>query len=208
MSTALDSYKSRVIGKNRAPVGVTPAVLLVNPKYGHNVGAAIRNASAYGARQVWWTGDRVQIDVAGRGRLPREERMIGYRDVDAINADYPFDAFGPEVVPVAVEVRDTSEQLPAFEHPDNAVYVFGPEDGSLPRVVLQRCHRFLFIPTHHCLNLGVAIGTILYDRLAKRQVAGLDPVRPNREYIGTPDDDPLTGALRDGKGTWDGSTSR
>jgi hypothetical protein len=28
--------------------------------------------------------------------------------------------------------------------------MFGPEDGSLDRAVLARCHRFLVIPTRHC----------------------------------------------------------
>jgi tRNA(Leu) C34 or U34 (ribose-2'-O)-methylase TrmL len=66
-----------------------------------------------------------------------------------------------------VEVRKTSELLPAFIHPADAIYVFGPEDGKIGKGILHCCHRFLVIPTRHCLNLRDAVATILYDRLMK-----------------------------------------
>jgi hypothetical protein len=47
--------------------------------------------------------------------------------------------------------------LPAFRHPEKAVYIFGPEDGGLDRAWLTRCHRFVRIPTRHCLNLACAV---------------------------------------------------
>ena len=46
-----------------------------DPKFPHNVGAAVRAASCYGVRQVWFSGDRERLDGAKRQRLPREERM-------------------------------------------------------------------------------------------------------------------------------------
>ena len=48
-----------------------------------------------------------------------------------------------------------------FDHPERALYVFGPEDGSLDRAVLAQCHRFLVIPTKHCTNLSAAVYTVL-----------------------------------------------
>jgi tRNA(Leu) C34 or U34 (ribose-2'-O)-methylase TrmL len=154
---------------------VAPAVVLVDPKFPHNVGAAVRAASCYGLGQVWFTGDRVSL-VGRRGyRLPREERMRAYQEVELRHDDAPFDAFGPAVVPVAVELRRNAESLIDFAHPDDAVYVFGPEDGSLDRAVLGRCHRFVVIPTRQCTNLAAAVYTVLYDRHAKRVAAGLEP---------------------------------
>lgn len=146
--------------------GVAPAVVLVNPKYPHNVGAVIRAASCFGARQVWFTGTRVPTIGHDGYRLPREERMKGYKDVELFNNEYPIDAF-ESATPIAVEVSDNSENLVDFDHPENAVYVFGPEDGSLPRAIKCVCHRFLYIPTFHCLNLAMAVNTILYDRMGK-----------------------------------------
>ena len=40
-----------------------------------------------------------------------------------------LDAFG-DAVPVAVELRRNAESLIEFDDPDNALYVFGPEDGA------------------------------------------------------------------------------
>ena len=155
--------------------GIAPAVALVDPKFPHNVGAAVRAASCYGIRQVWFSGDRVELRGARGYRLPREERMRGYQEVELRQSDAFFDAFEPDVVPVAVEVRTGSESLIDFEHPEKALYVFGAEDGSLGKAVLRHCHRFVIIPTRHCTNLAAAVYTLLYDRHAKRVRAGLEP---------------------------------
>jgi tRNA C32,U32 (ribose-2'-O)-methylase TrmJ len=61
----------------------------------------------------------------------------------------------------------TAEQLPDFEHPEHALYVFGPEDGGLSSVHLRHCHRFVTIPSDGCVNLAAAAYLVLYDRLVK-----------------------------------------
>ena len=161
-------------GPVRRGDGHPPAIVLVDPKFPHNVGAAVRAASCYGVGQVWFTGDRVHLVGERRFRLPREERMRGYQDVELRHSDQPFDAFDRAAVPIAVELRRNAESLIAFDHPDRAVYVFGPEDGSLDRAVLGLCHRFVVIPTRHCTNLSAAVYTVLYDRHAKRVAQGLE----------------------------------
>jgi tRNA(Leu) C34 or U34 (ribose-2'-O)-methylase TrmL len=178
---------SIITGPIRPGDGITPAVALINPKYPHNVGAAVRAASCYGVRQVWFTGERVRLDGSKARRLPREERMRGYAEVQIRNGDYFFEAF-TDAVPVAVELRDSAESLITFAHPENALYVFGPEDGSLGRAVLGRCHRFVVIPMRHCANLSSAVYTVLYDRHAKRVAAGLEvPHAPGYEGFDEPD---------------------
>jgi tRNA(Leu) C34 or U34 (ribose-2'-O)-methylase TrmL len=59
-----------------------------------------------------------------------------------------------------------------FEHPPNAVYVFGPEDGSVSKPHINHCHRFVVIPTKHCLNLATAVATMLWDRQYKGWLSG------------------------------------
>jgi len=122
---------------------------------------------------VLWSGDRVTAETGTVERLPREERMRGYADVTIERTDRMFDATAG-LVPVAVELVRGSESLVTFEHPEDAFYVFGPEDGGLGRVQLGQCHKFVTIPTLHCLNLATAVSTILYDRHAKRVAAGLE----------------------------------
>lgn len=192
---------SKQVGKNAKPVGQTPAILLCNPKYAHNVGMAVRAASCFGLSQVWWTGDRVSLDPA-KGRLPREERMKGYADVDMIQHDYPIDCFGM-VAPVAVELSPSAELLPTFWHPENALYVFGPEDGSIPKAIRRHCHRHVVIPTRHCTNLAAAVYITLYDRLVKEQAAGRASVLPASEILD--EDRGPAGALHDRNGVWTGN---
>lgn len=174
---------SAIYGKSKAKTGIAPAIILVNPKFPHNVGAAVRAASCFGVRQVWYTGDRVAMELEQKRRLPREERLKGYKDVELRQFDYPFEVFESDVTPVAVELRPNSELLPQFVHPERAVYVFGPEDGGLTQVHLRHCHRFVVIPTHHCVNLSAAVYLVLYDRLVKRQAAGLEPVLPMDDVL-------------------------
>lgn len=159
---------SKILG-DKTTMGEVPSIVLVNPNFSHNVGMVVRLASCFGFKQVWFTGDRVGMELDKRKRLPREERMKGYRHVQMINYDRPLDQFSSDVVPVAVEVRKNSERLQDFVHPKNAVYVFGPEDGSIPAPILNRCHRFVVIPTvnHYCLNLATAVTAVMWDRVTK-----------------------------------------
>lgn len=174
-----------IYGKKARPVGLTPSIVMVNPKYSHNVGAAARAASCFGVEQVWYTGDRVSIDSENGERLPREERMKGYDDVTVIQYDYPMDAFDTgSYVPVAVELRPGTENLYNFVHPENPVYVFGPEDGSLGKAYTKLCHRFVVIPTFHCVNLAAAVYIVLYDRIIKRAAEGLEALPSLREERG------------------------
>jgi tRNA(Leu) C34 or U34 (ribose-2'-O)-methylase TrmL len=174
--------KNRGSSRRRA-TGQAPAVALWDPKYAHNVGGALRACSCFGVGQLWWSGDRVTLDIPKGQRLPREERMKGYRDVEMVRDDRIFDAFPPEVTPVAVELRPGAEVLFDFEHPSHPLYVFGPEDGSLPKAVVRHCHRFAIIPTAHCLNLASAVVAVLYDWRLKRRLSGLDGPRPPEAYL-------------------------
>lgn len=148
---------------------MTPSVILHNPKYPHNVGATVRACSNFGAKAVLFTGDRVSLEPnKEKGyRLPREERMKDYQDIILLNDQYPFNRFSKDVIPVAVEKRENAEPLTYFQHPENAIYVFGPEDGSIPQVMLRHCQRFLVIVSKHCLNLGAAVNVVLADRISK-----------------------------------------
>lgn len=158
-------------------MGTTPAVIMINPKYGHNAASALRSCAAFDVPQLWITGDRVLSEWKTAGRISREERMRFYTDDVAVTwCDYPFDAFD-NAVPVAIEVRDNSESLTDFDHPENAVYVFGPEDGGLTKVHARFCHRFVIIPSRHCLNLATAITVVLADRQMKQERAGVLPRR-------------------------------
>jgi tRNA(Leu) C34 or U34 (ribose-2'-O)-methylase TrmL len=178
--------ESAIYGKGKR-VGETPAVVLINPKNSYNVGGAQRACSCWGVHQLWWTGDRVRLEPKEPGkkaaRLPREERMKGYMDVTLRQFDYPFEQFEKATI-VAIELVPGAEPLPTFEHPENAVYVFGPEDGSIDSVTRRHCHRFISIPAYHCTNLALAVGLVLYDRFIKQNKdVRLDDILKERRYL-------------------------
>jgi len=168
---------------NRA--GKTPAVLLHDPKYPRNVGNALRACASFGVNQLWYAGDRAERPWRSDTRIPREERHRAYRTTELLKADEnrPLSVFPAGAVPVAVEVHRGAEVLTYFEHPEEAVYIFGPEDGSLPRGLLTAVHRVIIIPSDHCLNLASAVSCVLMHRRITRQLAGLEPVRPAAEMM-------------------------
>lgn len=165
---------------NTPSVPLDAAVLLVNPKTPYNVGSVIRACSIFDVPWLRWTGSRIATAEGRRKagswakgnkpRLPREERLQDYLGVDwreDENALRDFIAEG--LIPVAVEIVDGAESLPDFIHPERAVYVFGPEDGSVPKGTRHACHRFLRIPSasRTPLNLAAAVNLVLYDRFVK-----------------------------------------
>lgn len=142
-----------------------PAAVLTRVKYPHNLAAAIRACSCFGVPTLMWTGSRFAFTDGER--LPREERMKGYADVKVYAEDRPFDRLPAGVTPVCVELLPGSQPMNEFEHPENACYVFGPEDGHVPQAFRALCHRFVYIPSNHCLNLSAALNVVLYDRVVK-----------------------------------------
>lgn len=141
-------------------------VILEDPKYPRNVATVQRTCSCYGCKKLWITGKRVSLVPYEGYRLPREERMRGYKDVELKQLDFKVKEL-KGVVPVAIEFTQSSENLTEFEHPENALYIFGPEDGGVSKSLLSACHRFVKIPSRHCFNLATAATIVLYDRYMK-----------------------------------------
>jgi len=133
---------------------------LVRPKSHHNVGSVLRAAFCYGAAMVAIQGDR--SDVRSHLDTFKAWRHIPVLRGDDLHAMIPFDA-----VPVAVDLVDGASPLPAYQHPQRAFYVFGPEDGTLGRAILDWCPHRVMVPTRECMNLAAAVNVVLYDRLAK-----------------------------------------
>ena len=142
--------------------------ILERPKYPQNLASAIRACACFGVQALIWTGDRFNLE--SMERTPRETRMKAYASVRVIRSERPFDLLPSGIVPVCVELLPCSTPLPAFEHPRDAAYIFGPEDGDVSQVFRRFCHQFVHIPSQHCLNLAAAMNVILYDQMCKRTI--------------------------------------
>lgn len=133
---------------------------LVRPKDQANVGSVLRAAYCYRVAMVAIQGDRTP--VRSHVDTPKAWRHIPVLRGDDLHALIPFDA-----VPVAVDLVDDAVSLPAFQHPQRAFYVFGPEDGTLGKSTLDWCRHRVMVPTRSCMNLAATVNVVLYDRLAK-----------------------------------------
>jgi tRNA(Leu) C34 or U34 (ribose-2'-O)-methylase TrmL len=68
---------------------------------------------------------------------------------------------------ICVELVENATVLPNFQHPNNAFYIFGPEDGTIPQNIIDQADEVIYIPTIGCLNLAATVNIVLYDRLIK-----------------------------------------
>lgn len=70
---------------------------------------------------------------------------------------------------VAVEFTEDSYSLEEFYHPGRAIYVLGPENGSVSQEILDICTATVKIPTQFCLNQANAASIVLWDRYLQFQ---------------------------------------
>jgi tRNA(Leu) C34 or U34 (ribose-2'-O)-methylase TrmL len=135
---------------------------LFNPKSPENVGSVMRAAGCYGVNSVFYTGtryDRAQEFITDTKKVHQDIPLIGIDDLKKI--------LPQGCTPVAVEMVEGARALPDYTHPDRAIYIFGPEDGSLGKDVLEWCEDVIYIPTNGCMNLAATVNVVLYDRQAK-----------------------------------------
>ncbi|GEA11202.1 RNA methyltransferase [Alteromonas sp. KUL49] len=142
----------------------TISIGLVNPKNAVNVASILRAAGCYGVSSVFYTGQRYRFAKDFNADTKAFHKVIPTVGVENLKDVKPD---GARVV--AVELVEGAIPLPSFEHPKNAFYVFGPEDGSLGEDVLSWCDDVVYVPTYSCMNLAATANVVLYDRLAKSE---------------------------------------
>jgi len=127
-----------------------------------NYGTLFRSAYCLNASFIFLIGRRFKKQSSDTVASYRHLPLYEYA-----NASDFFDHIPYGCVPVAVEITPYAENIINFCHPERAVYLLGPEDGSIPVDILGRCPIVLKIPSRYCLNVAVAGSIILYDRLVK-----------------------------------------
>lgn len=138
------------------------AVGLFHPKTPANVGSVLRAAHCYGAAMVAQTGDRY--------RKASTDTQKAWRHLPLLQVDDLFSVIPYDCVPVAVDLLDDAIDLTTYTHPERAFYIFGPEDGTLGRLIIDRCRDKIFVPTAFCMNLAACVNVVLYDRMAKERL--------------------------------------
>ncbi|MBD1574993.1 MULTISPECIES: RNA methyltransferase [Vibrio] len=135
---------------------------LTNPKSPSNVGSVMRASGCYRVDAVRYTGVRYEKAVKFHTDTKSVARHI---PLDGV-ADM-LEGLDAETKIVCVELAEGATSLPQFVHPDKAIYVFGPEDGSIDQSVVSKADAVVYVPTVGCMNLAATVNVLLYDRLAK-----------------------------------------
>lgn len=135
------------------------AVGLYQPKTIHNVGSVLRTANCFGTAMVVIEGRRYQKSNTDTMQAVKHMPLLQAPLRDSI----PFGC-----IPVAVDLVDGAKCLHTYTHPERAFYIFGPEDGTVPKEIQSWCKETIYIPSKGCLNLAAAVNIVLYDRQSKR----------------------------------------
>jgi tRNA(Leu) C34 or U34 (ribose-2'-O)-methylase TrmL len=148
--------------KTTRPLGYL-GVGIYNSKRTYNFGALIRAARVFGADFVFSVGHR----------NPQEQSSIGieltlpvfhFNTLELFVASIPANA-----QLVCVELTPGATEIRSYQHPSRAVYLFGPEDGTLPASIMRK-HDTLILPGAIPLNVAMAATVVLYDRLMKMPI--------------------------------------
>lgn len=163
---------------------------LVNPKSPENVEAVMRLAGNFSVNSVYFSG----------GRYPRAAKLkpctVDMSRKVSLNipltqvtdfTDDPVVDMSADLKIVCVEFVENAILLPEYQHPNNALYIFGAEDSTISQQLIDRADDVVYIPTVSCMNLSATVSVVLYDRLAKSYqgkavgAGGNEFIRKNRD---------------------------
>ncbi len=102
------------------------------------------------------------------------------KDIPLIESENLIADIPDDVKIVCVELAENAIALPDYHHPHNAIYVFGPEDGTINQNIIDTADSVVYVPTFGCMNLAATVNVVLYDRLAKSALNFSDNAENNK----------------------------
>ena len=139
---------------------------LVNPKSPDNVASVMRSAGNFQVNGVLYTGSRYPRAVRLNTRAPDMSRKVS-QNIPLTEVTDLLDDIDETMAVVCIEFAENAIALPNYQHPENALYIFGPEDGTISQAIIDRADAVVYVPTVGCMNLAATVNVVLYDRLAK-----------------------------------------
>ncbi len=133
---------------------------IYNVKRTHNFGALIRTARVFGANFVFSVGHRNPAEASSI-RAERSVPLFHFDTLEGFVVSIPVNArlVCVELAPGALDIR-------TYAHPEQAVYLLGPEDSGLPASIMRN-RDTVILPGAYPLNVAMAATVVLYDRLLK-----------------------------------------
>lgn len=139
---------------------------LVNPKSPENVASVLRAAGNYRVDSVFYTGKRYPRAARLNPCTVDMSRKVS-KDIPLSGVTDLINDSAQDMKIVCIEFAENAIALPAYQHPHDAFYIFGPEDGTLDQGIIDRADDVVYVPTIGCMNLAASVNVVLYDRLAK-----------------------------------------
>jgi tRNA(Leu) C34 or U34 (ribose-2'-O)-methylase TrmL len=139
---------------------------LINPKSPMNVASVMRAAGNFRVGGVFYTGQRYARALKFKPDTPNMARKVS-ESVPLTEVNSLLDAVPAGMKIVCVELAENALPLLAFQHPENAFYIFGPEDSTIGQPLIDRADAVVYVPTVGCLNLSAVVNIVLYDRMLK-----------------------------------------
>ncbi len=139
---------------------------LSNPKSPENVNSVRRAAGNFSVDSIFYTGSRYPRALRLNPEPPKMSRDVS-RGIPVTGVSCLFNDAPEEMKTVCIEFAEDAIALPEFQHPEKAIYIFGPEDGTLSQDIIDTADAVVYIPTQGCMNLAATVNVVLYDRLSK-----------------------------------------
>jgi len=139
---------------------------LINPKSPMNVASVMRAAGNFRVDSVYYTGQRYARALKLNPDTPNMSRKVS-ESVPLTEVTSLEDAVPGEMKIVCIELAENAIPLPEYQHPENAFYIFGPEDNTISQPLIDRADAVVYVPTIGCMNLSAVVNIVLYDRMTK-----------------------------------------
>lgn len=172
---------SIALGKRLLEKNSHVTIGLTNPKSPTNVGGVMRAAGCYSVDQVVYTGHRYTLASKFIGSKNNTDTQKSRDQIPLVAIDdflqlkqqsieSTLEKLPESTKIICVDLVEGAIPLPLFQHPEQALYVFGPEDGTISQSVIDEADDVVYVPTVGCMNLAASVNVLLYDRLAKSLV--------------------------------------
>ena len=136
------------------------SVLMQQLEHDFNIGSVVRNADIFGAKEVFYYGDRKRFDsrgCVGSNHYSRITHLKTLEQVEILRENTLFVAL--ETFPSAVDIRD-------FKWPLNCTMLIGEENGGLTPSLLEMADYVVKIPLYgavRSLNAACASAVAMYS---------------------------------------------
>ncbi len=152
----MTTYRNTQMKESNVSIG------LINPKSPTNVGAVMRAAGCFRVGSVFYTGERYVRAARFNTDTQNASRKIPLTGVTSL-----LECIPENTKIVCVEFVEGATLLSEYQHPNNAFYIFGPEDGTIGQELIDKADAVVYVPTIGCMNLAASVNVVLYDRMAK-----------------------------------------